>query len=63
MPLVRIALKAGFRCGTLLFRCAEDIPITAAKFNVIVSYDDAKELSDFVYNKYVLCQKTKQKKC
>jgi predicted alpha/beta-fold hydrolase len=39
------------------------LPITSGKFNVLVCHEDSSEISDYVYNKYVVNGKTGKKTC
>jgi predicted alpha/beta-fold hydrolase len=58
--LAKAALAKGFNCGVLLFRCAEDIPITSCKLTCAASGEDVTEAIEFVYNKYVRDAQTKE---
>lgn len=60
--LAKAALKKGFDCGVVLFRCAEDIPITSCKITCGASVDDVNEAVEYVYKKYVFNAKTNEKK-
>jgi predicted alpha/beta-fold hydrolase len=47
------AQKQGFNCGVVLFRCAENIPITSCRLTCSSSGEDATAAIDYVFNKYV----------
>jgi predicted alpha/beta-fold hydrolase len=61
--MVRTAQKYGFKCGTVLFKGAEDLPITSGKFNVSCCWEDASQISTYVHDKYVINSKTGLKQC
>jgi predicted alpha/beta-fold hydrolase len=58
--LAKAALLKGFNCGVVLFRCAEDIPITSCKLTCAASVDDVTEAVEHVYQKYILDPETKE---
>lgn len=58
--LADAAIKKGFKCGVVLFRCSEDIPITSCRLTCAYSSADVTETVEHVYNAYVRDQKTKE---
>lgn len=52
--LAKAATKEGYKCGVVLFRCAEDIPITSFRVTCSTSENDASEVIDYVYQNYIL---------
>ena len=52
--LAKAANKEGYKCGVVLFRCAEDIPITSFRVTCSTSENDASEVIDYVYQNYIL---------
>ena len=57
-----LAKKEGYKCGTILFRGAEGIPITTPKLSYSGCWTDAQFVYEHVYNNYVLDSKTGKKK-
>ena len=58
--LAKAALAKGFNCGVVIFRCAEDIPITSGKLTCAASVDDVTETVEYVYNKHIKDAQTKE---
>lgn len=54
--LAKAALLKGFNCGVVLFRCAEDIPITSCKVTCAASVDDVTEAVEYVHSRHVVDQ-------
>lgn len=52
--LAETAMKQGFKCGVVNFRCAEGMPVTSYRVTCSASHDDAREVIDYVYNNYVV---------
>lgn len=59
--LTKTASVRGYKCGTVLFRGAANIPITSAKISCAASYDDAGEVIDYVHKKYSVDKSTGNK--
>ena len=54
VSVLLVAYLQGYKCGTVLFRCAADIPITSAKLSCSAASDDCKAICQYTYKKYVL---------
>lgn len=51
--LIKEASKAGFKCGTVLFRGAAGLKLTSGKLCCSASRDDAGVVIRHVYSKYI----------
>lgn len=54
------AMKNGFKCGVGLFRCADDIPVTSFKATATNSWQDAKDIIEYVHKSYICDEKGKK---
>lgn len=50
--LLKEARKEGYKCGTVLFRGADGIPITTPKLSCAACWKDAEFICEYVRNKY-----------
>ena len=53
IALVRAARRSGFKVGTMLFRGADELPITSGKLSYSGCWQDCKTIIDYVHSKYV----------
>lgn len=53
IALVRAARRSGFKVGTMLFRGADNLPITSGKLSYSGCWQDCKAIIEYVHSKYV----------
>lgn len=46
--LAKAAQLRGFKCGTVLYRCAPSVPVTSCRLTASCCWDDVRHVVDYV---------------